>query len=132
MKKINFLLTSFIVVLFAFGCSNHEEKKEEQATTVPVEMKIENWGPQETPKGVKFNVQPNGMSAIWVIASGVSKHPETYVTFGNNEIKDISVSDNGLSFCVNDTLIANPGAFEVAVIEGGTNKRVVIDTFTVK
>jgi hypothetical protein len=107
-------------------------KEKSQSISVPTEMKIENWGPQETTKGVRFNVQPNGVSAIWVIASEMSKHPDTYVTFGNNEIKDISVSDNGLTFYVKDELIASRGAFEIAVIEGGTKKRTVIGTFTVK
>jgi len=107
-------------------------KEKSQSISVPTEMKIENWGPQETPKGVKFNIQPNGVSAIWVIATGVSKHPDSYVTFGNNEIKDISVSDNGLTFYVKDELIATQGTFEIAVIEGGTKKRTVIGTFTVK
>jgi hypothetical protein len=131
MKNIIIILSFLFILTIGGFLSSLNNKVQTQNSSVLLK-KIENWGPKETPKGVKFNVQPNGMSAIWVLASEVSKHPNTYVTFGTNEIKEIAVSDKGLTFYVIDELLANPGAFEIAVIEGDSKKKIVIGTFTVK
>ena len=97
------------------------------------QTKVENWGPRETPEATKFNIQPNGLSAIWVIVKGVSRHPKTHVAFGGKEISgtDLSVEDDTVTFIVSDELIQKTGSYEVAIIEGNTGRKVEVGDFKV-
>jgi hypothetical protein len=97
------------------------------------QIKIENWGPQETPEKTKFNVQPNGQSAMWVTVKGVSRHPKTHVTFGGKEISgpDLAVQDEAVTFIVRDELIQKSGPYEVAIIEGDTGRKILVGEFKV-
>ena len=97
------------------------------------QINIESWGPQNTPEKTKFNIQPNGSSAVWVKVKGVSRHPKTYVTFGGKEISgiDLAVQDEAVTFIVGDKLIQQSGHYEVAIIEGDTGRKIVVGEFQV-
>jgi hypothetical protein len=80
MKKAAFIL-ALSLILNNVGCKEktHSTKEpgENQAQQDLKEVKVENWGPRETPEGTKFNIQPNGLCAMWVKVKGVSRHPKT-------------------------------------------------------
>jgi hypothetical protein len=98
------------------------------------QTKIEDWGPQETPEKTKFNIQPNGLSAMWVKVEGVSMHPKTHVSFGGQEISgaDLAVQDEAVTFIVRDELIQKSGSYEVAIIEGDAGRKIFVGQFLVK
>jgi hypothetical protein len=137
MKKTTFFL-ALALILNNLGCKEKSPSTnkpvENQAKQDLKEVKVENWGPQETPEGTKFNIQPNGLSAMWVKVKGVSRHPKTHVLFGGNEIsgEDISVQDEAVNFIVRDELFSTPGQYEVAIIEGDTGRKILIGNFDVK
>ena len=137
MKKTTFFL-ALAIILNNLGCKekSHSTNKpaENQAQQDLKEMKVENWGPQETPEGTKFNIQPNGLSAMWVKVKGVSRHPKTHVLFGGNEIsgQDIAVQDEAVTFIVRDELFSTPGQYEVAIVEGESGRRIAIGKFIVR
>jgi hypothetical protein len=80
MNKKQYYISLLTMVASIFVISACKEKA--PSTSEPVEnkaqqdlkeVKVENWGPQETPEGTKFNIQPNGQSAMWVKVKGVSQ-----------------------------------------------------------
>jgi len=95
---------------------------------------VENWGPRETPKGKRFNIQPNGKSAMWVVVKAVSRHPKTHILFGQVVIgdQDLSIGENSVTFYVRDVLIQKSGSYEVAIIEGDTDRKIMVGEFQVK
>jgi len=137
MKKTTFFL-ALALILNNLGCKEKSPSTnkpvENQAQQDLKELKVENWGPRETPEGTKFNIQPNGLSAMWVKVKGVSRHPKTHVRFGGNEIsvQDIAVQDETVTFIVRDELIQKSGPYEVAIIEGDTGRKILIGNFDVK
>lgn len=130
MKIIKAILLVSISLLVV-SCS---ENKQEIALKNTSEVKVENWGPRETPEGTKFNIQPNGLSAMWVKVKGVSRHPKTNVSFGGNMIEgsDLAVQDEAVTFIVRDELIRKSGSYEVAIIEGDTGRKILVGNFEVK
>lgn len=95
---------------------------------------ILDWGPRETTEGAKFNIQPNGFSAMWVKVNGVSNHPATHVNFGGTEIcgNDLSVQHDRVTFNVNDKIISKKGTYEVYIIEGPDDHKTFIGDFIVR
>jgi hypothetical protein len=95
---------------------------------------VKNWGPRETEVSTRFNIQPSGLSAMWVTVEGVSRHPKTHVTFGEYRIEglDLSVQDKVVTFVIDDNLIAQSGVYEVAIIEGNSGRKIVVGDFIVK
>jgi hypothetical protein len=95
---------------------------------------VENWGPRETPKGKKFNIQLNRQSAMWIIVKAVSRHPKTHILFGQVVIggQDLSIGENSVTFYVRDELIQKSGSYEVAIIEGDTDRKIMVGEFQVK
>ena len=119
------------ISLLIVSCSENKKEIESKNTS---QMKVENWGPRETPEATKFNIQPNGLSAMWVKVKGVSRHPKTHVLFGGNEIsgQDIAVQDEVVTFLVRDEIISKSGSYEVAISEGDTGRKILIGNFEVK
>ena len=137
MKKTTFFL-ALALILNNLGCKekSHSTNKpaENQAQQDLKEMKVENWGPQETPEGTKFNIQSNGLSAMWVKVKGVSRHPKTHVSFGGSMIEGsaLAVQDEVVTFLVRDELIQKSGSYEVAIIEGDTGRKIFVGEFIVR
>lgn len=92
------------------------------------------WGPRETSQRQRFNIQPNGVSAMWVKVKGLSSHPETHILFGGSKIKnqDISVNNEAVTFFVRDDLISKAGSYEVIIIDGDTKIKIPLGLFNVK
>jgi hypothetical protein len=137
MKKTTFFF-ALALILNNLGCKEKSPSTykpvENQAQQDLKEVKVENWGPQETPEGTKFNIQPNGLSAMWVKVTGVSRHPKTHVSFGGNMIEgsDLAVQDEAVTFIVRDELIQKSGSYEVAIIEGDTGRKILVGEFVVR
>jgi hypothetical protein len=137
MKNILIVL-AFACVLaigsFKFPKIFFKQDQLQQNNQAANQIKIENWGPRETPEGTKFNIQPDGRSAMWVKVKGVSMHPKTHVLFGGNEIsdQDIAVQAESVTFFVRDELIQKSGSYEVAIIEGDTGRKIEVGEFKVK
>jgi len=137
MKNILIVL-AFACVLaigsFKFPKNIFKQDQLQQNNQAANQIKIENWGPRETPEGTKFNIQPDGRSAMWVKVKGVSMHPKTHVLFGGNEIsdQDIAVQAESVTFFVRDELIQKSGSYEVAIIEGDTGRRILVGEFNVR
>jgi hypothetical protein len=96
------------------------------------QIHVESWGPHETIQGTRFNPQPGEFSAIWVKVEGVARHPQTYVSFGGNKIKEIAVTEGGVTFAVKDDLISRPGKYDVSIIEGDTGRKIKLGDFLVR
>jgi hypothetical protein len=137
MKNILIVL-AFACVLaigsFKFPKNIFKQDQLQQNNQAANQIKIENWGPRETPEGTKFNIQPDGRSAMWVKVKGVSMHPKTHVLFGGNEIsdQDIAVQAESVTFFVRDELIQKSGSYEIAIIEGDTGCKIEVGEFKVK
>jgi hypothetical protein len=95
---------------------------------------ILDWGPRETTEGTKFNIQPNGFSAMWVKVSGLSNHSTTHVNFGGTEIsgKDLSVQHDRVTFYVKNTTILKKGTYELYIIEGHGGHKTFVGDFIVR
>jgi hypothetical protein len=129
--KIITAILAFSIYIFVVSCSENNHEIETKTTSA---VKVENWGPRETTEGTKFNIQPNGQSAVWVTVKGVSRHPKTHVTFGGKEISgtDLAVQDEVVTFIVRDELIQKSGSYEVAIIEGDTGRKILVGEFIVR
>ena len=134
------LIRLALICSLAVSCSDRATKNEETKNISEVKIEkwgprdVENWGPRETPAGKRFNVQPNGQSAIWVKVKAISKHPKTHILFDKVEIsgRDLSVQYIGVTFVVRDVLIRKTGLFKIAIIEGDTGRKIVVGEFQVK
>jgi hypothetical protein len=101
------------------------------ATAVPA-IQIVNWGPRSTPAGKGFAVQPNGNSAIWFEARGVSTANPIEVWFGDRKLEGMAlIPDKGGSAEVPPELIAKPGGFPIYLKEKSSGTRVDLGTFEV-
>jgi len=115
--------------------ARHEETiKVFTATENASEANVEDWGPRETLEKTSFNIQPSGISAIWVKARGLSANPQTYVLFGQEMIHncDIDFSNEIMSFYVRDKLINKSGSYEVRIIDGNSGNEINLGTFKVR
>ena len=123
-----------LICSLAVSCSDRATKNEETKNISEVKIEkwgprdVENWGPRETPAGKRFNVQPNGQSAIWVKVKAISKHPKTHILLDEVEIsgQDLSIAENGLSFFVRDALNRKTGLSKIAIIESDTDRKIIV------
>ena len=134
----NILIVSVFICVISVGSIKIPKKvfkqdQLQQNNQSTDQVKIKNWGPKETQEGRKFNMQPNGLSAMWVKVKGVSMHSKTLVLFGGNEIsdQDISVQAEAVTFFVRDELIQKSGSYKVAIIEGDTGRKINVGDFKV-
>jgi len=107
------------------------EIDEKNHSTPP--LHVSNWGPQETTQGNRFNIQPNGFSAMWVAVEGVCKHPQTFVKFGDSEIRgsDLCVQNDVVTFIVRDAIFQKSGKYQISITEGDSNTETIIGEFIV-
>lgn len=70
-------------------------------------LAIQQVGPIETVAGQGFNVQPNGDSAMWMMAENPS--PGVMLVFGEVELPTVAGGSNVVTAAIPKKLIAQPG-----------------------
>lgn len=127
MRKFLFLGAAMVAVAALFGASGCGEKTVEK----PVEVKVGEWGPQETTVGKPFNLQPDGKSSFFVRVTGLNIGSGVQVLFGDKELENPVVSDKLVAAAVPNSLIEQPGDRAIVLVEGATKRRVTVGTFKV-
>ncbi|ACN16070.1 AlgJ [Desulforapulum autotrophicum HRM2] len=73
---------------------------------------IKKWGPHQVKQGERFNVQSNGLSALWMICDELSE--DTVIVWNNTPLKtDIDLTAFSLAAVVPDQYYAAPGKYPV-------------------
>lgn len=97
------------------------------------EINVTAWGPQSTQAGKGFNIQKNGVSAIWFKMSGVVAPGTMEAWFGDRKLENFSVaSDKGGGIQIPQELLAKTGEYPVYLVHNLSRKRYEIGKFLVK
>lgn len=97
------------------------------------EISITAWGPQSTFAGDGFNVQKNGVSAMWFKMSGAVAPGTMEAWFGNRKLEKFSVvSDKGGAMQIPQELFAKEGEYPVYLVHKPSKKRYELGKFLVK
>jgi hypothetical protein len=86
-------------------------------------MVIKSVGPDNIKAGVKFNVQPDGVSALWLNTEGVPK--TTVPVLAGLELPAVNVRDNGtlVTAVVPEKLTKVPGSFPLFLLDKSSGKK---------
>ena len=122
-----------LAALTLTGCNDNsaEQAKPQAAAKPAAELKLGNWGPQETPAGTPFNQQSNGKSGIWIEVTGINVESGAQVMFGDRPLEDLAISDHLITGAIPNELIQAAGDRAIVVIENGTNRKLTVGTFKV-
>ena len=122
-----------LAALTLTGCNDNsaEQAKPQAATKPAAELKLGNWGPQETPAGTPFNQQPNGKSGLWIEVTGLDLNAGAQVMFGDQPLDDVTVSDKLVTAAIPPALLQAAGDRKVVVIENGSKRQLPVGTFKV-
>ena len=83
---------------------------------------LQEFGPSEIVAGEKFNVQPDGSSAMWIHAKNAT--PSTVVVIGDHEMPAAVYEDNlNVSTGVPPDLISKPGTYSIYLLDKKTSKK---------
>lgn len=118
-KMIIFLLMlSF--VSFSIGCKQK----------VVSNLKIVKMGPTIVKSGQDFNVQPNGVSAMWVETENATK--ATVVVWEDKQLRTVIGNPNAVSAYVPKELYVKPGRFNIFLLDTqtGAKSNTVVVTVT--
>lgn len=107
------------------GCS-------QQAPIDASRMVIKSVGPADIQAGKKFNVQPDGSSALWLNTQGVTA--TAVPVLAGVELSGVNVRDNGtlVTALVPEKLTAKPGSYPLFLRDRPTGKTSNEVTFVVK
>ena len=109
-KLIIFLI--FLCIIYVFGGCGQKE--------VPP-LKIIKMGPTTIKAGQDFNVQPGGVSAIWVEAENATK--TTAVVWGETQLKSAVRVPDLVTAIVPKELYSKPGKFQIYLLETKTGAK---------
>jgi hypothetical protein len=101
-----------IIILTLFILLNLSGCKKEQSTLIIKEI-----GPTKTKAGQGFNVQPEGMSALWVIAENVTD--TTFIVWDGKLLKSFK-APYGISAPVPEEHYAKPGSYQIYLLDTKT------------
>jgi len=93
-------------------------------------VSVKDWGPRETKRGEAVNRQPDGASAIWIGATGVTADPATKVRFGEQHASPATVAPDLVTSAVPKAVIDAAGDYPV-VIEEPSGRKTTVGTFKV-
>jgi hypothetical protein len=103
-KLIIFLI--FLCIIFVFGGCKQKE-------VLP--LKIVKVGPATIKAGQDFNVQPEGVSAIWVEAENATK--ATVVVWGEKQLKSAVKVPDLVTATVPKELYSKAGQFQIYLLD---------------
>jgi len=94
-------------------------------------LTLRDFGPNEVFKGKPFNVQPDGVSAIW--ASSVNASSTTVLVINGTELPSVAQSDGRLVTAgVPASVFANSGVFPIYLLDRRTGEKSDEKQFIVK
>lgn len=127
--RYSLLLGWTIGVLFWIGCSNDApvaSGSAEDAAQSELLREVRDWGPKRTRAGTPFNRLPEGPSAFWILGTGerqvaVELAGRPLPTVVGKDVVTAAVSQELV-----ETLLAQPGSYELALTSpaGGRRQRV--------
>lgn len=79
-------------------------------------FKVTSWGPSSTHAGIGFNVQPDGVSALW-IHTNRALSPDAHVLFGGETLSEMAVHDDLITAAVPAPLYSKAGVINIQVEE---------------
>jgi hypothetical protein len=102
------------------GCESPKPPAATQAPTPEQKLVLKSVGPVDIKAGVKFNVQPNGESAIWLVSEGAT--PKTIPVLSGVELSGVNVPPGGalVTAIVPAKMISAPGAFPIYLVDKST------------
>jgi len=120
MKSRNLsVLVLFLSLVFVFlGCKKDEAVSPEKETTL---LQIVKFGPVKIQSGKDFNVQPNGVSAMWAKTENATK--ATILVWGETKLKSAVGGPNAVTAEVPIELYSKPGQFERSLLESKTGEK---------
>lgn len=104
----------------------------QQAPTDASKMLLKSVGPDNIKAGVKFNVQPDGSSALWLNTEGI---PKTAVpVLAGVELPGVNVRDPGtlVTAIVPDKLTKTAGSYPIFLLDKPSGKKSNQIQFVVK
>jgi hypothetical protein len=110
-KSVIFFL-AFLCIIFIFGGCKRKEVSS---------LKIVKMGPTPIKAGQDFNVQPDGVSAIWVDAENATK--TTVVVWGEKQLKSAVRVPDLVTAVVPKELFSKPGKFQIYLLETKTGAK---------
>jgi hypothetical protein len=130
-----------VLTLAQMGCSDdapvassssQEASASQPATQNGLLRDIQNWGPKMTKAGTSFNPLPNGDSAFWILGTG---ERQVVVELANRPLPTV-VADNAVTATVSkelvQTLLAQPGTYELALASPASGRRQRVGEFRVE
>jgi hypothetical protein len=114
--KVAFVALSAFAASLLVACG-------EQASTDASKMVLKSVGPENIKAGQKFNVQPDGKNAIWLISKDVPK--VAVPVLAGVELVGVNVRDNGtlVTALVPSKLTATPGSYPLFMLHKPTGKK---------
>jgi hypothetical protein len=126
-----------LIFLLALAGCGEGDKKALAPNAATAELKpnivIKNWGPPATDAKKPFNVQPNGLSAIWFEMKGSAQPKVMEAYFGDNKISGLTLHpDKGGSLLIPSELLAKAGKYPVYLMHPQSQTRIDIGIFEVR
>jgi hypothetical protein len=117
-KQMRSLFVLLLITAFFVGC---------QKSTPPVLKEI---GPIKTKAGADFNIQPDGVSAIWARTENATD--KTVIMWGETKIRTDYKSPTALTAPVPKELYAKSGQYQIYLLDTKTAMKSNSLTFTVE
>lgn len=121
-KKTTLRTFALVAAVLLVGCSQeggYSTPDKTQATAdkpaASTDLKITQWGPQDTKTGVAFNAQPDGKAALWVQVNQSLDGSDSVVTMDGAALTS-AISGNLITADVPATFYAIAGVHQVRVV----------------
>ena len=124
-NKLTACTLAIAVVILLSGCSNkggepastsaeHSTQAIPSPGTTQTELKITQWGPQNTKAGIAFNVQPDGSASFWVHTNRSLEGSDAVLVLNGVQLKS-AISGSLITASVPVNLYNNPGDYELHI-----------------
>jgi hypothetical protein len=117
LKNVGIFIACFSLTLLIIGCQKNQPPH------------IKDFGPQKVEAGAAFNVQPNGLSAMWIKADHITDN--TTIVWGEKQINTFK-EPYGVSALIPKELYASPGPVQIYLFDTKTGAKSNIVVLNIK
>ena len=128
-----FCMFGLVIALAGCGKPDASDSKAAPAAPVaaPIDLKVTNWGPQETKVGVVPNPQPDGNMGLWIQVNDTQGLGEVQVLFGGQPGSTAVVVDKVITIAVAPAQLAAAGDKDVVIKQVSSQKAFPVGTFKI-